>query len=657
MRKKMLVSLILGWACLFTAQSIMAKNVFDWRMVWYRSALDKTEKVNEMLKDMERASRAGYNAFAHEYNYEKYQDSALLKAKDALSRINSKAKSLNMTMIPSSLGQWEAARMDTSLAEAFPVVGTPFKVKGKTATISAAAPGLPSDPTTWSRSNSSCTVDPGHKKSGNASIRMTNPPAHTEISTQVNLKPNRGYELSVWIKTADYSGYLRPSFRVKAGGRAILNRRDRCFMTPKSWSLVGKTMDWKLCKIDFNSLEATSVTIALNTGRKAATGKIWFDDILIREVGLYETHRGHPVIVKSATGKEYAQGTDFVVGPEKLIIPEGSSIRNGEMLAVTWYQHANVETMVAATDYCNPKSWAMTEKIASDVLELYDQPGAYFVGLDEWRVAFWNPQGPSLYGNAAQYMGDVLKKKAQILMATNSNREIMVWNDMYDPYHNARNPYWMVNGPTSQAWKTIPNNTIIVNWNGHNRKQGMDFFAGLDPKYPKVFFRQILSINEAGVENWLKDLASMEATGKLSDDAVVGVQYCTWYHNYSNLENLAKACDRAGRWGKGPIPVKPARLAESGVQQKTSPNTIALKCNANGRVRYHLPSAFRHAELTLFDAGGKTVMRQIVRQQAGTHHLIGSANKLAAGVYCVRLSVDDGNGKCHAAVEKFVNPW
>lgn len=44
------------------------------------------------------------------------------------------------------------------------------------------------------------------------------------------------------------------------------------------------------------------------------------------------------------------------------------------------------------------------------------------------------------------------------------NSKIYVWNDMFDPNHNARNNYYYVETSIANSWLGLPQDVIIMNW-------------------------------------------------------------------------------------------------------------------------------------------------------------------------------------------------
>jgi hypothetical protein len=121
-----------------------------------------------------------------------------------------------------------------------------------------------------------------------------------------------------------------------------------------------------------------------------------------------------------------------------------------------------------------------------------------------------------------------------ILQRTAPAARILVWNDMFDPHHNARDRYYLVNGPLTNSWEGLRKEVIIMNWNGDKAAESLGFFA-------KRGHRQVIACYyDAPVSrsrDWLRRAKDAKVQGLL------GVMYTTWRNNYDDLEAFAKMVD------------------------------------------------------------------------------------------------------------------
>jgi hypothetical protein len=154
-----------------------------------------------------------------------------------------------------------------------------------------------------------------------------------------------------------------------------------------------------------------------------------------------------------------------------------------------------------------------------------------------------------------------VKKCDSIIQEVHPGAERFDWSDMFDSLHNAHNNYYLVNGDLSGDWNLIPKDFTIVNWNGGNMSQSLNFFS-------KLGFSQITSPyydvqNTNNIRSW-----------RLAMDTIPnmrGMMYTTWANDYSFLTPFA---DYA--WSAGPMIVhEPPNLFE------TITNGEYVQINAN----------------------------------------------------------------------------
>jgi hypothetical protein len=55
--------------------------------------------------------------------------------------------------------------------------------------------------------------------------------------------------------------------------------------------------------------------------------------------------------------------------------------------------------------------------------------------------------------------------------------EVMIWSDMLDPAHNARDNYYGVVGDFTGSWEHVPKDLTILCWYHAIRDQSLEFFS------------------------------------------------------------------------------------------------------------------------------------------------------------------------------------
>ena len=129
-----------------------------------------------------------------------------------------------------------------------------------------------------------------------------------------------------------------------------------------------------------------------------------------------------------------------------------------------------------------------------------------------------------------------VRKAAGIIRELRPDAEIWVWNDMFDPMHNAVDHFYAVNGTLKGSWKGLDKDVGIVNWHGGLMGKNSPFFANLG-------LRQILSGYYDGDEDG-SAIAQWKAATK-GIPGVVGAMYTTWEDQYGPMDVWAQRA-----WGK-----------------------------------------------------------------------------------------------------------
>lgn len=365
------------------------------------------------------------------------------------------------------------------------------------------------------------------------------------VAQTVKVAPWRQYHISAWIRT---EGFDRPgSVRIQAmaGGR-LLSSTDIG---------VKPTQEWTRHHVVFNSGEHTSVNVYFGVwgGRG---GRLWWDDAAVEEVGLLNVIRrpGAPLTVRGdAGGAVYEEGVDFEPvkdprmgtapwageyevyhAPPRLRLTAGSRIRPGERLLVSFTHAITTDRGKSALCLSEPGSYALLESEAARVVE-HVGPSGLFMAHDEVRVmnacgacrARGVTPGAILAGNAARCAG-------LCAAAMGGRGEVFVWSDMFDPFHNAVDGYYLVDGTLAGSWEGLPASVVVVNWNSAAAAESLAFFDGRG-------HRQILAAafdsRPERIRPWMEQAEGMRTP-------LAGVMYTTWNNNYANLEAFAKAA-----WG------------------------------------------------------------------------------------------------------------
>jgi hypothetical protein len=362
---------------------------------------------------------------------------------------------------------------------------------------------------------------------------------HGRIHQKVQVFPFRQYHLSVWIKA---DGFETPgSARATVLG---LDGRPICY---NKWR-IRRTQDWVKYDSIFNSLDNREVRIYLGVwGGKG--GKLWLDDAALEEVGLLNVLRrpGCPLMVKSEDGTAYEEGRDFEPvkdeqlnaasshgyevyhTPPIIRLTPGSRIQEGQRLLVSFYHNVIINLDQVTCCLSEPAVYDLLKDQMSRVNSLF-HPKAFLLSYDEIRVANWCEACRKRNLTPGQLLADSVRRCIEIVRQVSPKAGIYVWSDMFDPYHNSHDNYYLVNGTWAGSCEGMPKDVSVLNWNFDERKESMAWFA-------KQGHCQILAgyyDNEPGrIRQWLEDSSGIPN--------IVGAMYTTWKSNYQDLEGFARS--------------------------------------------------------------------------------------------------------------------
>ena len=296
---------------------------------------------------------------------------------------------------------------------------------------------------------------------GKTSLRMEsigkNQYNHCRLAQPLKLQPHRQYRISFWVKT----DHLSPAdAEVK-----VLTTDAQQAISFQSFHVDG-TQDWKHYDLVFNSFgnQAGNLYLGCWSGK---SGKLWWDDLRVEEIGLVNVLRrpGCPVTVRGEDGTAYEEERDFkrVVDPilnpwqawheaPLIKLTANSRIKEGAKLRVSYYHPIIVYEDRVTSCVSEPEifeDWRQEVKQADQLFH----PAAYLMSHDELRVMNQCALCQSKHMTPGELLAWNVKQAAQIIRDVRPDAEIWVWNDMFDPLHNAVEHYYAVNGPLTTPGK------------------------------------------------------------------------------------------------------------------------------------------------------------------------------------------------------------
>lgn len=544
------------------ASLISAAEPVEHRWLYFQQNLQVTENIPKVEALLRRAAKVGYNGVV----LADYKLNVLDRVPDHYfknaERFKTVCQELQLEIIPAvmSFGYSDGILAhDPNLVEGLPVKDAHFVVRGDTAIAVDGHKNLVpgefeqhkgSQFTGWGfqdEPGAGTFVDTAIKHGGQSSLRIENGAGATgnrRVSKKLEVRPWTQFHASVWIRTQDFeSASDTRMFAMNSTGRVLSH----------SHLGVKKTQDWTQHHIVFNSLDDDDIQFYAGTW-DCQRGKLWMDDLrLVEEPFVNLVRRPDcPLVVKDESGKTtFEEGKDFEKlidpqlgmtpyagsfevyhAPPALKIPQGSRIRDGQKLHVSYYHAVTIYDNQVPCSLSDPKVFEIVEDQVRRVEKLFS-PKRYFFSHDEIRVANWSESERRAARPAGAVLADNVRHCVQIVRKINPESKLCVWSDMFDPHHNAVKQFYLVNGELTGSWEGLPKDMLIINWNGGKPDKSLPFFAG----------RGHAQVLAGYYDGPVDSIRQWQSAGK-GLPGINGAMYTTWQANFSDLEKFAEAA-----WG------------------------------------------------------------------------------------------------------------
>ncbi|HEY1214330.1 MAG TPA: hypothetical protein VGE93_11915, partial [Bryobacteraceae bacterium] len=160
------------------------------------------------------------------------------------------------------------------------------------------------------------------------------------------------------------------------------------------------------------------------------------------------------------------------------------------------------------------------------------------MGYDEMRQMNSCGSCRAIHMSAGELLAWSTGHSVQLYKSVLPGAQLYVWNDMFDPFHNAVKRYYNVEGDLSGSWKGVPAEVSVVNWNLGNLKKSLRWFSGQSFRQPTPHKQIVAGYYDAGDGAAAARTELREASGV---PGVEGLMYTTWKDDYSQLEPFADA--------------------------------------------------------------------------------------------------------------------
>ena len=385
------------------------------------------------------------------------------------------------------------------------------------------------------------------------------------VSQTVRVKPWHQYRIRVWMKTEHLNAGEIKVFAM-AGGR-VLQWQHVMAHGPHGPVHVGGandlTTDWIEQSVTFNSLHYTSVNIYAGIWQ-GRDGKIWWDDLRLDAVPTLNLLRrdSTPLSLIGEDGTAIAEGRDVAriedpkLGrlqwagtydtrhePPAVTLSPDSRITEGQRVLLSGYHASIVHGQEVNCSMADPAVFRICADEVRHAREALN-PDGYFMQHDEIRCTGWEPLETARFKTSGELLAGNIAACFRIARKGGGGKPVYVWSDMFDPHHNARDNFYLVNNTLANSWEGLDTSVIVMKW--HCSAPGLSFFA------QRGHAQMIAAFYDHDVtrdhQQWT---AAMQGLTN-----VIGVMYTTWRGDYSKLEEFARVWwDGATQPpGKAPLP-------------------------------------------------------------------------------------------------------
>lgn len=491
---------------------------------YYATNLGLEKSVRELEWVWRRAARTGYTKVLLADAKFARLDHVTRRYLENVERVRRLADELGIEIVPALFHIGHSNNMlwhDPNLAEGLPVRNALFVVRHGEARL------VPDPPMAFDRRfifSDEVLVARGN------TLTATNPPGNARFGLSLRLPRFRSYHVSVRIRTQSFVGH--PGIVVLGGGRSL------------QWQSLGVrgTQDFTEHHVVFNTLDHEDIVVYFGSWGRAR-GTIAWKDWRIEEAGLVNVLRrpGTPVTVRADRGgTRYREGRDYeriedprlvsaideegeyevwhAPVPIRIRLPEGTRLR------VSWYHPAIFYDGQVSACLSEPRTLELLRDEARSVRTLWGTRG-YMMSHDEVRTLNQDDACRGRNLGAGAILAENVRQCVRLL----DGATVYVWNDMFDPYHNAREGQYLVSGDLAASWEGIDRQVVVMNWNFAARDRSLAFFSARG-------HRQVIAAyyddTPEKLRAWLASAARVRG--------VVGVMYTTWQGNYDHLEVFAR---------------------------------------------------------------------------------------------------------------------
>jgi hypothetical protein len=237
-----------------------------------------------------------------------------------------------------------------------------------------------------------------------------------------------------------------------------------------------------------------------------------------------------------------ASATLHVFGPSRFVLEEVAStnvvgpVERHADGSLDYYAISSVYGEGRGLCLTNPEVQRWAVRNVGKVVGLLPAGSPLFLQHDEMRQMNSCASCRTVHKSAGELLAWSLRG---LIASLPPAHDLYIWSDMFDPWHNARDHFYYVEGDLRGSWEGLPKSVTLMNWNGPRRRASLAWFASRGNK------QVIAGYYDAG-DGWRSARRELfEANGVRG---VQGVMYTTWRDDYSQLESYAAGA--RAQWGE-----------------------------------------------------------------------------------------------------------
>jgi hypothetical protein len=550
---------LLAAGAIFAAPS-QSPELWYWQHSYLAS--DKAVQSSEALID--RAAAAGYTGVALWDSSFSFMSDAFWPAENVarlrtvVNHAVSKGLKVMATAAPFGFAN-DALQANPNWAEAQRVIGTQFQVdpSGRRLVLvnsfrGLENPGFESGETAWfGTHDSGISLDSTVAHAGRASGVIRNARGNARYRQALALTPWRQYHLRLFFKSENFRGLSQ---------LGVLDKSDATEERLNAPIPANGTHGWTQLDFTFNSQASTDAWLYLGVWG-GSSGALWLDDIQMEETALvYVVRReGAPLKVHEPgnPAAAYREGvdynpiadpriaatrtpyTDLYHEPAVVTLPKTTRLRPGQKVAVDFYAVFPIPGPTQVAICLSERGVLEWQRRNAEAIRAVMPTGAgVLMQYDEIRqmnsCATCRAKNMTAAGLLSWSVNESARTYANVLPGS----PLYIWSDMFDPYHNARNHYYYVEGDLSGAAQGLPAYITVLNWNLDHLHESLAWFSGQSSRQPVAHSQIIAGYYDKGDGAAAARTELEQAKGV---PGIVGLMYTTWDENYSQLASFAAA--------------------------------------------------------------------------------------------------------------------